>query len=173
MTEPEPARRRVAAEASESEGGNRIAWLVGGALGIVVGVIVAFLVVPPVFDHYFGVADIELGKSYRAESAGREARLTVREVRSGPEGTDSVEVLLEVVAPDGWGPGADTFRLRWSDGLVSAAASSDPPLLEGADAGRGTFEVVLRYRLHALDGPRALVLEYPGVRFHLQPGEPE
>jgi hypothetical protein len=173
MTDPQPARRRVLAEASEPGGGHRTAWLVGGVLGIVAGVVVAFLVVPPVFDHYFGVADIELGKRYRTESSGREAHITVREVRSGPEGTDSLEIVLAVDAPEGWGPGDGTFRLRWSDGLVSAATTSEPPLLEGADTGSGSFEVVLRYQLHPLDGPRLDVLEYPGVRFHLQPGEPE
>jgi hypothetical protein len=171
------ARRRVEAEdaeAPEERSARRGCMFVGGILGVVAGVLLAFFVVPPLMNHYFGTADIPLGKEYRGD--GRVLRVVdaTRVPGAGGEPYPGVfEVRLEVQSNKTWtGVGAGTFKLELSTGeqLKALEADSDRP--------ETSFDFPLGER-------RTLVLRFPGterrdarpetlhvsdprVRFHLE-----
>jgi len=174
-----PARRRVISDAALDTSGRRGCMLIGAVLGVGIGAVIAFFVVPPVLNHYFGTADIALGATYTGEAK----RITVREVRTAepPEGSTApatLEVVLDVTTNKTWAPDPGDFEVELSTGgdrleLLPPDPSRPETSLSFALAEQRTL--VLRFegstRRDAV--PEKLHLAEPRVRFHLQPGEPK
>ena len=175
-----PARRRVVREmATADAAGRRGCMLVGALLGVGIGALVALFVVPPLLNHYFGTADVELGKTYEGDAK----RMTVREVRTvpPPEGATSsgtLEVVMDVTTNKTWAPAPADFEVELSTGgerlaLLPPDPSRPETSLTVTHAEPRTL--VLRFaastRRDAL--PETLHVAEPRVRFHLQPGKPE
>lgn len=147
-------------------------WIGGAILGVLVGVGVAFLAVPPIFDHYFGVADIELGHTYR----GNGIALTVEDVATEfVVDRLHVSVLLQVEDQEGrWCPAPTSIRAELTSGFRALPESSDPPLADPCVPGALTGPVLLRFSFPRItEGePHILHIDDPRVRLYLRPGEP-
>lgn len=161
MTEaPAPTRRPVPDE-REDTSGRRGCMTVGALLGVAVGLVIALVVMPRVFDHYFGTADIELGKTWEGTD-GRTAR--VIDAERLPDGTFHVRVVL---AGD-WNTTEAPPRLE-----VTKVSGRLSPSTQSVEDGAGA--VVFQFPPVGVEGaePRVLHFSDPRVRLHLQPGEPE
>lgn len=150
----------------------RLYWYGGAALGVLAGVLVALFVVPPIFDRYFGVADIALGHEYRADAA------IIRVERAGAAAGDPArfEVVLAVRENHSWCPTASDFRLELEGRVSIGAPRLEPDTALCAAAGtpfQGTT-LTLSFPAGGRDPAdlRVLHVADPRVRFWLQPGEP-
>lgn len=176
MDEPaQRVRKRIPARVPGDTQGRRGCLLIGAALGIVAGVLIAFFVLPPVFGHFFGTADIELGKTYAGD--GKVIRIVNAERQPGPDGQlypGVFVVRLEVMTNKTWAPVGADFQLEMSgiDGRRYPASSN--PALGGVLPLGNRIGLVLTFagteRRDVL--PLKLHLRSPEVRFHLQPGKP-
>jgi hypothetical protein len=170
MNAPAPARRRIDAPATADDGGRRGCLVTGAVAGIVVGALFAFLVMPRLFDRFFGTADIALGAEYT--NGGRSIRV-IESRRAG----NVVEVELRVRASRTWTPAPADFELEMSKGerlalLEPDATRPETSLLMPLGDER---TLVLRFggATRADSVPRKLHIDEPRVRLHLVPGEPE
>jgi hypothetical protein len=163
-------RRRLAQEAPGTPPSIKRKWWYGGAiLGTLVGAVVAVLAIPPVFDRYFGIADIALGHTYD----GQQVDLRVEESRRSADG-GRIEVVLAVSENTGWCPAASAFRLEFAGNVSLGGARLDP---DPGDCGGGVFArdaLTLSFegRNRELDDLHILHIDDPKVRLWLQPGEP-
>jgi hypothetical protein len=177
VTEPARVRRPVSDsdETPESPNLRRGCVVTGAVLGILVGALVAFFVVPPLFDHYFGTADVELGKRY--EHDGRAITvMSVDEYTAGRDGkTRLVSIDLKVEPGGPWKPDVAGFRLHLKDGLIvqPVAPIEKIPVMFPDFTGE-TRPLSLLYAVPESHAPPDYI-EVPGFRahFHLQPGKPE
>ncbi len=170
MTTEQPARRRVSSDIpTDDASGRRRVLFIGAVLGIVAGVFVALFAIPPLFDRYFGVADIELGTAYR--DGGFEVRIAGVEAAAQAEGGRTVaRVTLALKGDAGsWCPADDRLLLEFEGGVRAARSGGLPPLACDGNAATGT--VVLEFPA-AGTTPAILHSEALDARFHLQPGDP-
>ena len=100
---PVRARRPVVERPDEDSGGRRGCVTVGAILGVIAGALIAFLALPPLFSHYFGAADIELGKSYAADGRVLQVIESARQPGSDGQLYPGVFVVrLQVTANKTW-----------------------------------------------------------------------
>ena len=147
-------------------------WIGGAILGVLAGVVFAFVAIPPIFDHYFGVADIELGHTYRSDGIA----LTVEEV-STEFVVDRllVSIVLLVEDPEArWCPSPTSIRAELSSGFRVLPQASEPPLPDPCVPGALTGPVLFTFSFpRVTEGqPHILHIDDPRVRLYLQPGEP-
>ncbi len=140
-------------------------------------VLVAFFVVPPVFDHYFGTADVELGHEHRAEGRALRVVEARRVAADGQEFPGVFEVELVVTASRTWTPEADNFSLELTTGGDRLALLPPDPARPETSLAMPLGQerrLVLRFAGTARrdTAPRILHVSDPRARFHLQPGEP-
>ncbi|MFN0096605.1 MAG: hypothetical protein ACKVVT_17750 [Dehalococcoidia bacterium] len=173
---PARVRKRISHELPvEERSSRRTAWWIGGLLGVLVGAVVAFFVVPPLMNQYFGTADVGLGTAHSAD--GGRYTLTAFDEEPGLDGTRTLVATFEVASRSGAEFGLAAARLRLEGGAIlpparpSGSAVPDPLVLE-AGASR---TVELRFSVPAGLGSKAEYIEFsqPRVRFHVEPGEPE
>jgi hypothetical protein len=160
-------------ESPEEREGRRGCMLLGGMMGIAIGALVAFFVVPPLMSHYFGTADVALGKAYEGDGQV----LTVVDARhvAGPDGAEYpglFEVVLEVRSNKTWQVGPETFELELTTGgekLRALPADDSRPETRFDFALGAERQLVLRFpgteRRDAR--PETLHVEDPRVRVHL------
>lgn len=171
--QPTRVRKKIEAPPPPVDPLVRKRWWVGGAiLGVIAGVLFAVLAVPPIFDHYFGIADIGLGHTYRDGGMS----FTVSNVATVESGDRRlVTVDLEVGDRDAeWCPTRSTMRLELDGGFRVQPESSEPPLTDPCVAGAltGTVQMVFSFPVTATGEPHILHIDDPKVRLWLQPGEP-
>ncbi|MGD9934228.1 MAG: hypothetical protein AB7T37_10990 [Dehalococcoidia bacterium] len=147
-------------------------WIGGAVLGVLAGVVFVVFAVPPIFDHYFGVADIELGQTYRSDGIA----LTVEEV-STEFVVDRLEVAVVLLVEDPearWCPHPTSIRAELSSGFRVLPESSDPPLSAPCVPGALTGPVTLTFSFpRVTEGdPHILHIDDPRVRLYLRPGKP-
>ncbi len=170
--EPARVRRRVAQEEPGTPPSiKRLYWYGGAALGVLAGVLIALFVVPPIFDRYFGVADIELGHEYGGEGV----RMGVTSAGAAADDPGRFNIVLAIAENDGWCPTASDFRLELV-GRVSiggAQLTPDPASCRGSGPLEAeTLTVSFPAGVHSADELHILHIEDPKVRFWLQPAEP-
>jgi hypothetical protein len=164
-------RQRIPEEAPSTPPSiRRLYWYGGAVLGVVAGVVIALLVVPPIFNHYFGVADIALGHTYRGEGVA----LRVASAGLAESDPGRFVVVLDVLANEGWCPDPSDFRLELANRLSIGGASLSPAPDACVD---GRLEAAALEVSFASGGREPgqlhiLHVEHPRVRFWLQPGEP-
>lgn len=166
-------RRRVDTKDPAETAGRTGCLALGAALGIAVGVVVALFVMPRVFDHYFGVADIFAGETY--DNDGKVVTLeSVRRVADaqGREYPGQFEAVFAITARKAWPLEADDFELELSTGGKVPALPPDTNVPDSSleltlgDQRR----VVLRFPgTERRDAePETVHLKLPKVRFHLE-----
>jgi hypothetical protein len=173
--QPARARKPVEQPQPETPGSiRRLYWYSGAVLGVLAGVLIAAFVVPPIFDRYFGVADIALGDSYDGNVA--ELRVTGLDVSyDGSENLDRFEIVLTVDRSEGWCPSASDFRLELEGNVTLGGATLDPApgcVAGESEVAEGRLAVSFDGRGHAADAMHILHLSDPEVRFWLKEGEP-
>lgn len=171
--QPARVRKKVEAPPPPVDPLVRKRWWVGGAiLGVIAGVLVAVLAVPPIFDHYFGIADIGLGQTYRHGGIS----FTVQNVSiTAAGGRRVMHVDLEVGDRAGeWCPTRSALRLELEGGFRAQPESTQPPLAEPCVPGAltGAVQLVFSFPETAVGEPHILQIDDPKVRLWLQPGEP-
>lgn len=176
MTEPALRVRKPVGGGARDTEGRRGCLLIGAALGIAVGTFVAFFLLPPIFGHFFGAADIELGKSYSSD--GLTIRVLSAERQPGADGQlfpGVFLVKLEVMAITEWAPVGAEFELEVTGTDERFFPVSSDPALGGVFPKSNRVPLALTFagteRRDAL--PLKLHLAKPNVRFHLQPGKPK
>jgi hypothetical protein len=149
----------------------RTYWLGGALLGVVVGGLIAFFVIPPLFDRYFSTADIALGQTYRRGDGLAIRALPAREVTGAGEAR--IEVGLEVGGTAKWCPEPRHFRLELEGGVSLAGARFEPPPpCPDGGMGPGLLAITFAAGNHEAGEARTLHVAEPKARFWLQPGEP-
>lgn len=147
-------------------------WIGGAVLGVLAGVAFVVFAIPPIFDHYFGVADIELGHTYRKDGVA----LTVDDVSTRFEGDRlHVAVVLRVDDPEArWCPSPTSIRAELTSGFRVLPESSEPPLPDPCVAGAlaGPIHLAFSFPRVTEGEPHILHIDDPRVRLYLQPGEP-
>lgn len=156
----------------------RTAWWLGGALGIVVGVVVALFVVPPLMGRYFGTADVGLGDDFRRDGATLTFE-TFEELATAAGGR-TITATLRLRATEEVAVGLADARLHLEGGAIIPAERPPEPHGGAADAPvrlqpGADLRAVLTFVIPAGLGtkPEYIELEAPRVRFHFEPGEPE
>jgi len=177
VTEPARVRRPVAEsdEPAESPNLRRGCVVTGAVLGILVGALVAFFVVPPLFDHYFGTADVEFGKRYERDGRAITVMSVDEYIAGRDDQTRHVSVVLKVEPGDQWSPDVGGFRLHLQDGLIVQPLTPEakaPATFPDFNGEARPFALV--YSVPESDAAPDYI-EVPGFRahFHLQPGKPE
>ncbi|MFN0147930.1 MAG: hypothetical protein ACKVT1_15610 [Dehalococcoidia bacterium] len=158
----------------EDTSGRRGCILIGALLGVGAGVLIALFAVPPLFDHYFGTADVALGDSHT--DGGRTVRVDRVEVGADYAGT-MVTVSVTVEGKTAWDFEVAAVRLELDDDVTLAGvAIIIRDAVERVRVAPGA-PVQLDLSFYRAPGSTALprILHIPGLkaRFHLQPGEPE
>ena len=175
MSQP-PARTRRPIEQPQPETPpsiRRFYWYGGAALGVLAGALLALFAIPPLFDRYFGVADVALGHEYHGDVA--ELAVLSAEAELDPAGRpDRFIIVLDVRRADSWCPAATDFRLELEGNVSLGGATIDPlPECGGeASAPTGPMTVAFDARGHGANAMHILHLAEPEVRFWLKPGEP-
>lgn len=162
-----PIRRRLDLPDPAEREGRTGCLVLGAVLGILVGALVAFFVMPRVFDHYFGTADIFEGETYRGD--GKVMRLeSLQRVpdAQGREYPGLFEAVFVVTANKSWHPQPGDFILELTnanDVPGTAFGEGVPPLPLGD-------EVRLVVRFPGTERrdvePEAVHIAEPDVRFH-------
>jgi hypothetical protein len=174
---PARIRRRISHERPvEEQSSRRAAWWAGAALGIVAGTIIAFFVVPPLMNRYFGTADLGLGSTHRAD--GGAYTMTEFSEEPGADGTRILVATFRATSREGAKFGIGGARLHLEGGAILAPA---PGIDGAAPPGALTLEpgadltLTLRFVVPAGLGTKPEYVEFttPRARFHVEPGEPE
>ncbi len=169
MADEARVRRRVTArEAAGEDPGRRRILVLGAVLGVIAGALIAIFAIPPIFDRYFGVADVELGTAYR--DGGLEVRVERVETVAAASGGSVVRVSLRVVdGAKSWCPANDRLLLEFAGGVKAGRAGA----LSVPDCGSAALpeSVVLEFPAAGAT-PEVLHSEALDARFHLQPGDP-
>jgi hypothetical protein len=172
VTEPRVRRRLEQPEPATPPNIRRLYWYGGAALGVLAGVLIALFVVPPIFDRYFGIADVELGHSHETEA------VTLAGASAGLSADDPTrfEILLDVTGNSGWCPTPADFRLELRGNVSIGAPRLDPAADDcaatGAPIDTPTLAVSFPANGRTADQLHILHITDPKVRFWLQPGEP-
>lgn len=173
-------RRRIGPETPpEAPGDRHRAWWAGGIIGVIVGVLVAFLALPPIFDRYFGFADIALGEAHTEDSVTLTALGYAPGESADAAGTSqpTIVVTLRAVTGLAWDPGAARITLEFEDGRrvtgarLTAEGSVAPVsrLAPGEDA---ILALTFTLAAESESEPRLIEFKELKSRFHLQPGDP-
>jgi hypothetical protein len=166
--QPARVRRRIASEEPSTDPSiKRLYWWGGAVAGVVIGAVAAFFAIPPVFDRYFGVADIALGDQYESGDLS----LGVTSAGLAADG-QRFEVVLDVGENHGWCPADAVFRLELEDRISIGSATVDPARCEHAAPLVGPVTLSFAAGSHGGELLRILHVDDPEVRFWLQPGEP-
>lgn len=177
MTEPaRRVRKPVGVGGARDTEGRRGCLIIGAALGIAAGTFIAFFLLPPIFGHFFGAADIELGKAFSGD--GKTIRVLSAERQPGADGQlypGVFVVKIEVMAIKEWAPVGAEFELEVSGTDERSYPISSDPALGGVFPRSNRVPLTLTFagteRRDVL--PLKLHLRSPEVRFHLQPGKPK
>ncbi len=169
MADGARVRRRVTAkEAAGEDPGRRRILVLGAVLGVIAGALIALFAIPPVFDRYFGVADVELGTAYR--DGGLEVRVERVETVAAASGAPVVRISLKVVdRAASWCPASDRLLLEVAGGVkVGRLVAVSVPKCDNVAMSES---VVLEFPAAGAT-PEVLHSEALDARFHLQPGDP-
>jgi hypothetical protein len=172
VTSAPPARRRLdQPDPQEVAARSGCLWL-GGILGVVMGAVVAFAVMPRVFDHYFGTADIFLGETYRGDAKA----ITLVSIERIPAAAGQpppgwFEAVFVVTSNKTWAPEPSAFALQ-----LEGAGDVRAIGFDGTRPGTALppFPLAKEFRLvvifpgsEKLDAvPKSVELDAPEVRFH-------
>ena len=115
-----PNRKRFSIDQDAAPGNRRGCLVTGAILGVLVGLIVGFFVVPPLINRYFTDNPIQSGQPYKAENA----EITLHKISVGSE---ILEVELTIDAYSDWNPVHTDFTLKFpDDDVVVTALPVDP-----------------------------------------------
>lgn len=176
--EPRRARRPVRySEEPQDASGRRGCLILGGLLGVVAGALLAFFVLPPLINYYFGTADVKANKTYTADAKViRVTRVEARPTTTRPGGPVQFAVRLSALTNKTWHPDAEDFELELSDGEHLTLLPPD----EAEPATSLDFELgvervlLLRFPPIATAAkPKTLHMKEPRVRFALPVTEQE
>ncbi|MCC6382287.1 MAG: hypothetical protein IT304_07245 [Dehalococcoidia bacterium] len=170
--EPRRARRPVRdREGPEDTSGRRGCLIVGGLLGIVAGALLAFFVLPPLINYYFGTADVKAGKAYTADAKViRVTRVEARPTTTRPGGPVQFAVRLSALTNKTWHPEVEDFELELSDGehlTLLPPDEAEPATSLDFDLGEER-SLLLRFApVVTAARPKTLHMKEPRVRFAL------
>jgi len=178
VTERPVVRRRLEPGAEPEDPARRGCLWIGGVLGVIAGVIVAFFAMPPLLDLLFPPEHVAVGETFDHE--GRV--VTVRELRAldatpaDPEGSQRWRVIVDLTAARSWTLKFDTFQLRLESGdelKTNAIETRDLPVNGGEGVrlplGEPTLVTLHFIAPNADDLPEQLILDDPQVQFDLPP----
>ena len=169
MTEPERLRKRVQDDRRPADPARRGCLLIGAFLGVAVGVVVALFLVPPLFDRYFGTADIALGDTHAAD--GKRLRVDRYQDNAGAGGTEII-VTMTITSEAVWDLSMPTITLELEDGtIVGGVAVRGGPRVPAGEAG---LDADFEFQRPAGNTARPKLISFsePKARYYLQPGKP-
>jgi hypothetical protein len=148
--------------------------LLGAVLGVVAGALIAFFVMPRVFDHYFGTADIFAGETYTGDAKVMQLDSIQRiPDAQGNEYPGLFAATFTVTTNKTWAPSPDDFVLSLGigtrvEGLGLELNGAVPELGVSLPLGSERQLVVFFPGTERRDAePRSVHLREPDVRFHV------
>ena len=165
MTPSQPARRRVTESEPEDRSKRNLVVLLGALVGIGAGVVAALFIAPPLIDHFFGTADIDLGQPYeRAHCVYRVTAVTRKTIATNE--TDATYDINFEIMGSGVGFTANDFEIEMTNGTRIQP-------LEYLSPGGGLHGIRISVPAHVMGEPRILHVPALEARFHLIPREKE
>jgi hypothetical protein len=169
MPEPSVVRRPVPEKEPEDTSGRRGCITLGAVLGIAIGALVAFFVLPGVLHHYFGTAKMGLGETYHGDGLNLRAESIARRDPESSAGGISWFVSIAANPTRDRQLLYDGFELELDDGKrIRAVAASDKSTAIELHAAQPT-SFLLRFDAApgSLARPKLLHLHDPSVEFAL------
>ncbi|MDE2669420.1 MAG: hypothetical protein OXI51_07160 [Chloroflexota bacterium] len=162
MTEPPRRRVPVAAEQSIREE-RRSFFRIAAILGVVIGIPLGVLGIPPLLNVFFDEPTIPAGSSWSED--GVTIWVEALEIGEGAERTLAVTFLVRTAAP--WTFETEGIELELVEGdPIPVGAVIAPDVFEGGTAGRIVVRFVLPEAVRHADARAVRFLE-PKVRFEI------